>query len=105
MIRIISFIALLSLGAACSKDSLPETLPTKLQVITTSNSDCICEPYIDLYKWRGQYIYFMGYKGPACDWMPMLYDNQGESFTLPVGSTYSNFINEAKLIRNEWTCM
>jgi len=47
----------------------------------------------------------MGYKGPACDWTPLLFDYAGERFNFPAGTTYSDFFEEKKLIRNEWTCV
>ena len=104
MVRLISFICLLWLATSCTKDTLVPGLPEKLKVITTSNPDCICDPYIDLYKWRGQYIFFRGFKGPVCDWTPLLFDAAGNPFIFPTGTDNSDFFDEKELIRNEWSC-
>ncbi|MHA4847855.1 hypothetical protein ACX0G7_27055 [Flavitalea antarctica] len=101
MTRLISLICLVLLVGSCTKHTPTPGLPQKLKVLTSANPDCICDPYIDLYKWRGQYIFFMGYKGPACDWAPLLYDAAGEPFVFPTGTNYSVFFGEKDFIRND----
>ncbi|GAA4805420.1 hypothetical protein GCM10023231_38280 [Olivibacter ginsenosidimutans] len=103
MLRNTSLSLLLLFALACSKDkNLSENLPAPVkQVIEESN--CVCDPYIDLYKWRGQQLYFFGYKGPACNWAPRFVDGEGKDITLSQ-EEIQQFHNEATKIKNIWTC-
>jgi len=88
---------------ACSKeDKLTENVPVSVKQ-AMEQTDCSCEPYIDLYKWHDQQLYFFGYKGPACDWVPRFVDAEGNDVSLSQ-EEIQQFHNEATKIKNIWTC-
>lgn len=88
---------------ACSKDKDSGSLPGELGQITKSNANCVCEPYVDIYLWNGQKVYFLGYRGPACNWIPTWYDKDGTKMT--VSQTFADeFMKEAVRLGLVWKC-
>ena len=89
---------------SCSKERqevpvVPESLKTIMET-----SDCVCDGYINLYTWKNQSVYVLGYKGPACDWRPVYFDQNGEEMEMENGYSYTDFLQESKLIKNIWSC-
>lgn len=65
--------------------------------------DCNCDPYINLYNWKGQKIYVLMYAGPACSWTPSYYVETGHPLD-PRPPDMNQFFAEAELIRRAWSC-
>ena len=106
MIRIYSGLIALSLFVcSCSKNNDRIDAPTAIkQLIVQKSIDCECDPFVDLYSWRNQSIYVFGDRGPACDSFPRYYDQNGNAVTMPANYNFDDFLQEARRIKNIWTC-
>ena len=72
--------------------------------LQSENPDCICEPHINKYSWRNQTIFVLAYKGPACDWMPVYYNQNLTEIKMETGYSFDNFLQESQFINNSWNC-
>ncbi|MEI9947136.1 MAG: hypothetical protein WDN26_23340 [Chitinophagaceae bacterium] len=90
---------------SCSKDSShsPE-IPETIKLMIDENTSCYCEPYINLYEWRGQEIYFYSGKGPLCNWMPAYFNSKGVAIQMDGGYRADDFLGDSKLVKVIWTC-
>jgi len=87
---------------SCSKQKLDA--PEAIKELISKNTSCTCEPYIDQYFWRGQTVYVLASKGPACDSRPVYYNENGEEFNMDLGYTFESFRQEGHFVKNIWTC-
>ena len=102
-----SFICLIILSVAfisCSKENGDKELPVSLRETISKNTDCTCLPTLDKYSWKGQVVYVKGFRGPACNWIPTFYNEQGEVFSLPEGYSFTQFHADSKFLQNVWHC-
>ncbi len=92
--------------AACAKEKEgpPEALLEVIQQLRSNSGTCNCEPYIDQYLWKGKTVYVLGYRGPACNWIPGFYDEQGNTFQLESGYSFDAFLQEGKRVQEVWRC-
>lgn len=105
------FVALLFFAGlillSCSKAYNPKedtSIPLVIRALISEGSDCLCEPYINEYKWRNQTVYLSSCRGPMCDCMALYYNAAGQSITMPAGYFLENFRLEAELLREIWRC-
>ncbi|MGC4099785.1 hypothetical protein [Ferruginibacter sp.] len=105
MKKILLSLCLMAIFTACSK-STDQTamMPPALEKVIADNSNCICEPFIDQYQWRGQVVYLLAYKGPTCNWIPGYFDKDGVVITMPAGYTLDNFLQESSFTKAVWKC-
>ena len=91
----------LTLGS-CEKEAVetPEAIKERI----ASYDNCTCGPYIDLYTWRGKKVYLLAYTGPACNWVPGYFDEEGEPIRMADGYTLQMFALERELIKPIWKC-
>ena len=75
-----------------------------VSALKAQNPDCICEPYMNQYTWKGQTVYVLAYKGTACDWIPAYYNENGVRFNMAAGSSFDKFLQESHFLKNIWTC-
>lgn len=106
MTRFMIIITLLCLGlASCSKNNeTPTEVPASLQTLIDNNNNCICDPYIDLYTWRGQEVFLLAHKGPTCNWFPGYFDTNGDIIQMETNYTLDQFLGESTLVRKIWEC-
>ena len=90
--------------SSCSKENKEQETPEIVKTIMAGNENCICEPYIDQYLWEGQTIYYLGYKGPLCNWFPTFYNDKGERINMERDYIVNHFAVESKLIKRLWSC-
>ncbi len=89
--------------ASCTRDEkIPEEIPAAILAYIADNKDCICDPYIDLFQWKGDFIYVLQYGGPACSWVPGYFNSKGEIVT--INDSLSDFKKDARFIERVWTC-
>ncbi|HVG11545.1 MAG TPA: hypothetical protein VM843_01020 [Flavisolibacter sp.] len=103
---ILFLLASVVLFAACAKDKeeTPEALFVLIKQLESNSGSCNCEPYIDQYLWKKKTVYLLGYRGPACNWIPTFYDEQGNMFSLESGYSFDAFLQEGKRIKEVWSC-
>lgn len=91
---------------SCKKESNENSpsLNNLISEIAKENPDCTCEPYIDQYEWKGQIVYVLGYKGPACDWFPTYYNENGVEFTMAAEYSLDDFRADSEFRKNVWNC-
>lgn len=90
---------------ACTKNGETNDLPPALKEVIRENSSCTCLPYLAKYEWQEKTVYLLGSKGPACQTIPLYYDENGNKINLPTNYTYDNFSKDAKLIGIVWECL
>ena len=101
LVPVVFFICLLS----CSKSKEPETIPSAIQtIITNSEPDCVCLPYINKYDWKGATVYMLGYRGAACNWTPGYFNKNGVPIVMAAEYTLDKFLVESLLIEVVWQC-
>lgn len=102
--KLFVLLCLLSLTApSCTKDELSQLPPPLQSVVASFEGDCNCQPYINLYHWKGQKIYVLMYAGPACNWTPSYYVETGHPLD-PRPPDPQQFFAEARLIKQVWSC-
>ena len=89
---------------SCSKETKEKETPEAVKALMAGNESCVCEPYIDQYLWKGQTIYYLGYKGPTCNWFPTFYDDKGERINMEWDYIVNHFAAESQLIKRIWSC-
>lgn len=106
MQKIVVVIVLITGFIACSKNTKEEQqqVPPSIQKIITDNSRCMCLPYIKEFSWRGEVVYLLGFRGPACSWFPSYYDASGATITMAAGYTLNDFLSETQFIKTVWQC-
>lgn len=92
---------MLLLNSSCTKTDTG--LPGGILKMVQSLS-CTCEPYLDMYRWQGEQVFVLKYKGPSCSWIPSFYKTNGESFNLPAGTNFTQFNQQALFIKQVWSC-
>ena len=88
---------------SCSKKAdtpLPENLQEKIR----QTDDCTCQPYLNLYQWKGQLVYLWASAGPACNSVPSYFDKDGNPLMMIAIYTMEQFLAESKLIKTIWRC-
>ncbi|MET0393802.1 MAG: hypothetical protein ABW019_11710 [Chitinophagaceae bacterium] len=102
---LIAFALALTLFACSKKDGSKETeLPVTIQEVIDSYTSCTCDPYINLYTWRGQPVYLQSIYGPLCNGVPQYYDKKGKPIAMPDGYTQDQFVAEATFVKVVWEC-
>ena len=96
------FLAISLTISFCEKTDLATPEPIKERI--ASYTDCTCEPYIDLYSWKGQKVYLLAFRGPACNWVPGYFNEEGQPITMESGYSLQQFAQESKLLKRVWTC-
>lgn len=98
----------LTMGAclltACRKSRSNTIEDELINKVKTANPDCICDPYIKKYEWKGRTVYVQAVAGPACSSIPWFYNSSGERFELPSRITFDEFFAEATFIKDVWSC-
>lgn len=98
----------LTMGAclltACRKSKSNTVEDELINKVKTANPDCICDPYIKKYEWKGRTVYVQGVAGPACSSIPWYYNSSGERIELPGGTNFEEFFAEATFIKDVWSC-
>jgi hypothetical protein len=90
---------------SCSKENKEKEIPEAIKdLMEEANKNCICDPYIDQYLWKEKIIYFLGYKGPVCDWIPTFYNEKSEQIIMEANYNLNQFFADSRLIKNIWTC-
>lgn len=101
--KVYSSLLLLSLVFySCSKEK--SGTPEAIKELMAQNANCICDPYINQYLWRQQKVYVLAAKGPACDWQPAYYRENGEEFSMVAGYSLDDFLRESQLLKEVWAC-
>jgi len=90
--------------AACKKSKSNNVEDELINKVKTENPDCICDPYIKKYEWKGRIVYVQAVAGPACSSIPFYYNSSGERFELPSRITFDEFFAEATFIKDVWSC-
>lgn len=104
MLRYFAILLISCCFLACKKEQ-EEQLPASIQtLIRSAGTECTCLPYINKYRWKGNIVYVLAYKGPACNWAPSFYNSKGEPDITPAPLSFMDFYNEAKLIETVWEC-
>ncbi len=105
MKNIVVVLALTIGFSSCSKNTEPDVLPQTLQaIIANSEPACTCLPYINKYLWKGQKIYVLAFRGPACNWTPGYYDEEGNPFVMTTGYQFDRFLKESFFLKEIWRC-
>ena len=89
---------------SCTKENNEKETPETVKALMGDSENCVCEPYIDQYLWKGQTVYYLGYKGPLCNWFPAFYNDNGESIEMDPDYAVNHFKADSKLIKRIWTC-
>lgn len=94
------------LFSSCTKEpnESPEAMAKVIREVQSVSGNCMCEPYIDRYLWRNKTVYVLAYRGPACNWIPGYYDEEGKPFTMNSSYTYDQFQQEAIRKGEVWQC-
>jgi hypothetical protein len=87
---------------SCKKADVETPEPIKELIARFEN--CSCEPYIDLYSWKGQKVYVLAYKGPACNWIPGYFNEEGQPIGMENGYTLQEFVEDSWFLKRVWTC-
>ncbi|WP_336515832.1 hypothetical protein [Pollutibacter soli] len=102
---LVALVCLIIFTFSCAKESeIPEELPYAIKAYTEGNSNCGCEPFVDLYSWNKQFVYLIFCKGPACNCAPVYYNEAGELLTMADGYSFDQFRDDAKFEKNVWNC-
>lgn len=88
--------------SSCQREE--ESLPASIVALTKTPTACDCEPYVDLYRWKGQLVYVYSCRGPLCLCGAIYYNEKGEAFEPASGISFNRFSTEAKLVRQVWRC-
>ena len=105
MMKLIPVFALLCMTIiSCSKEEEPGPVPASIKAIIDNSNDCTCLPYINQYEWKGQTIYVLAFRGPACNWTPGYFDKNGQPVFMAIGYPFDQFLVESLLIRVVWEC-
>jgi hypothetical protein len=90
--------------AACKKNR-PNSIEEELiKNAKADNPTCICDPFINKYRWQGEIVYVKAVSGPTCNSTPWFYNSNGEQFSLPQGVTFDKFSAESTFIEVLWSC-
>ena len=95
------FLVLLSCNKPKETDEIPQSIQT---IISSSWPDCVCLPYINKYKWQGQVVYVLAYRGPACSWTPGYFNKDGEPMVMATDYSFDEFLVESLLLGLVWEC-
>lgn len=104
------FVTISLLAFSCDKQgSKPghkpgDKLPTKVQEFISGSTNCTCEPFVDLYFWKEQYVYVFSCKGPVCNCITLFSDEKGGTPQMAPGYKIDDFKADARFERNIWTC-
>ena len=99
----------------CSKkqveiqSTVPHAINDLIEDMKINQPDCQCHPFISQYIWRNQNVYVVAINdalniGYVCDWIPVYYDSNGQKFTVENGYFYWDFLKDAQLVKEIWTC-
>ncbi|QNL51247.1 hypothetical protein H8S90_06630 [Olivibacter sp. SDN3] len=92
---------LLIVCLSCAKEErLAENLPSQV-LERMDDPNCTCDPYIDQYQWQNITVYFFGFRGPACNWVPRFVDQHGNELELS-REEIDLFYEEAEFQKNVW---
>jgi hypothetical protein len=92
------------LVSGCSKDNVDDSkvISKLMNDATAGSSDCTCGPVINQYRWDAQIIHIKMCNGPYCNTESFFYNEHGEEFYQ--GTNTYNVLQDAKLLKNIWTC-
>lgn len=89
---------------ACKKSKSTSVEDELINKAKTENPNCVCDPYIKKYEWKGRIVYLQAAAGPACSYIPLFYNSSGERFELPSRITFNDFFAEATFLQDVWSC-
>ncbi len=91
--------ALLVSVLACRKDKDDDKLPKAFDQIVKDNKNCNCDPFIDKYNWRGQFVYQFQTSGnfPCEPWVSW-YDEKANKIDL------FSVADQPVFVKRVWTC-
>ena len=101
------FLSSISLLSCTKENTAQYETPVAIQTLIDSysaNGNCTCEPIINQYNWKGQIVYVLASRGPACNSVPIIYDKDGKMLLAADYNSYTTFRKESKLIREVWSC-
>ena len=112
---IIVLVVISALAFGCSKkqveiqSTVPQAINDLIEDMKINQPDCQCHPFISQYIWRNQNVYVVAINdalniGYVCDWIPVYYDSNGQKFTVENGYFYWDFLKDALLVKEIWTC-
>jgi len=112
---IIVLVVISALAFGCSKkqvqiqSTVPQAINDLIEDMEVNQPDCQCHPFISQYIWRNQNVYVVAINdalniGYVCDWIPVYYDSNGQKFTVENGYFYWDFLKDAQLVKEIWTC-
>jgi len=112
---IIVLVVISALAFGCSKkqvqiqSTVPQAINDLIEDMKINQPDCQCHPFISQYIWRNQNVYVVAINdalniGYVCDWIPVYYDSNGQKFTVENGYFYWDFLKDAQLVKEIWTC-
>jgi len=88
--------------SSCKKEVTE--LPASLKGIIENSKNCICNPYINQYLWKGKVTYIASCGGPACSCTWTYYNAGGVVIKMPMGYTFNNFSKESTFVETVWSC-
>ena len=88
---------------SCSK-KIDSPLPENLKAMINNNNNCSCQPYLNLYEWKGKQVYQYSNRGPACNSVPAYYDIEGKPLMMIAIYTQDQFLSESRLLKVIWEC-
>jgi hypothetical protein len=102
---IIVIISVITFFPSCEKaETAGSAEEVLIQEVAADNPNCICDPYINQYKWNNKIVYVLASKGPACNSIPTYYDANGKRFEMTQEITFDLFLQQSTLIKNVWSC-
>ncbi|MEX2593857.1 MAG: hypothetical protein WD426_13870 [Anditalea sp.] len=92
------------LAFSCTEDEPEKSVVLQKLIGNVDVENCACLPYINEYVWENKTVYVKALKGPACNWVPAYYDENGVELNMEEGYTYDEFLEDSILVENVWTC-
>lgn len=89
---------------ACKKNKLTSFEQELIWKTKTENPNCICDPFINKYNYKGNIVYMKSIAGVTCNGWPTFYGENGESFDLPQGMTVAEFVAQLEFIKQIYSC-
>lgn len=99
----VAFLLIMFTILGCHK-KFDSPLPHNLQEIISNNNNCTCQPYLNLYEWKGMQAYLYAFRGPACNFIPAYYDAEGKPLMMTATYTFDQFLAESRLLKKIWEC-
>jgi hypothetical protein len=97
-----SFLLLATSFVSCNREATE--IPAPIAALISAQTSCVCEPYIEQYRWKGKIVYISSCRGPACQCLVIFYNANGEAFQPGAGYSFDQFRQEAWFVRLVWRC-